>query len=79
MVVRSAFALDNLGGCCCWLLARWLAFALAILVAIVVPGGGDEWIRPLERLIFLLKQRHHGAAPLLIIEDINTAKHSNTH
>jgi hypothetical protein len=63
VVVRSAFALDNLGGCCCWLLARWLAFALAILVAIVVPGGGDEWIRPLERLIFLLKQRHLGAAP----------------
>jgi hypothetical protein len=40
-----------------------LAFALANLVVIVVPGGGDEWIHPLERLIFLLKQRHHGAAP----------------
>ena len=69
VVVRSVFVLANLGGCCCWLLAHdGLAFALAnfggvIVVMPGVPGGGDEWIRPLARLIFLLKQRHHGAAP----------------
>ena len=56
-----------------------LAFALANLVLIVVPGGGDEWIRPLERLIFFVKAVPPWRCPLLIIEDINTAKHSNTH